>query len=258
MNCPSCKKIVESEWKTCAFCASDLSPVSACPNCDQVIEEGWVKCPRCGTGLSSDSSPALAMEDVVAKSITQASTVIYGDVTIGQGGVSASAPRQYCAVCKKFLPEDHFKCPECGELACITCRSEELKCKNCAPQPTPAVNASKPAKSESKAGTKPSLTFGEFKDQVKILIQENDWAAFYPDDFEDAYMSRFRSHWEGEIASRTLSGNGNAHSTLLTRLGIMASHTNSFPLSKTGNRRPPRDRPWGPWGWDGIDEYSVD
>jgi len=197
------------------------------------------------------------MEDVVAKSITQAGTVIHGNVTIAQGAGSPLAEPEYCGVCFRVLTEDHFRCPECGEEACLTCRSEGSTCKNCAVESDSHTPTSSCAASADEPNAKPSLTVTGFNTQAETLLKEKGWATFFPDDFEDAYMERFKAEWDDEVAKRSLKGHGNAHMVLLIRLGNLARATNSFPLSKSGNRRPPRRRPWGEWGWDEIDEYVV-
>jgi len=120
------------------------------------------------------------------------------------------------------------------------------------PVPTPPTQVA-PTPRVAASGGAPN----EFTDQVSMLIDENKWQRFYPDDFEDAYMLRFKNLWDKEVAERGTSGRGNAHQLLMTRLGRLVTDTNSFPLRKTGSRRAPRVRPWGPWGWDTIDEYEV-
>ena len=62
-----------------------------CPNCNDPTQSNIKFCGKCGTALSKPGSPnSQSITNVVATEITQAGTIIKGDVTI-----SAQVPESF-------------------------------------------------------------------------------------------------------------------------------------------------------------------
>lgn len=84
-----------------------------------------------------------------------------------------------------------------------------------------------------------------FEQMVMTILEEQDWTAFYPDDFKEAFIRRFPEVWASWVAEKPSEGNGNPHQYLLTCLSMLANRKNGFRLIRTGQSRPPRPLDWG-------------
>lgn len=134
MKCPSCSEGVQAEWSNCPFCGTDLPKTVLCAQCDFSLQPDWMACPVCGTPVGTSRPPSgLSVQDSTVQSLQQIDTL-----NIGGLGSDDPAPRDYCVVCHTSLPDNHFRCPECDELACITCRSSKGNCLNCRRVPSQA------------------------------------------------------------------------------------------------------------------------
>ena len=152
MNCYQCEKNLDASWRSCPYCGTVVPPIVSCANCGRALESSWTVCPHCQTPVAIDDkrSPSQSLQDVTAREVTQAGTISSHTGDIHYHGVPpsfqpesqpATSGRDYCGVCHRSLPDDHFKCPECSNLACIECRSLGRNCLNCAPTaPGPPLN----------------------------------------------------------------------------------------------------------------------
>lgn len=67
--CPSCRRFVEREWRTCPFCATQLKDV--CVKCERLLSFNWVGCPYCGTERRGYGSPEPMRQSVAASAPSQ-------------------------------------------------------------------------------------------------------------------------------------------------------------------------------------------
>lgn len=93
-----------------------------------------------------------------------------------------------------------------------------------------------------------------FEQMVVTIIEEQEWTTFYPDEFKEVFIERFKEVWATWIEERPETGNGNPHQYLLTCLSMLANRKNGFRLVKTGNSRKPKPLNWG---YPKIYELSV-
>lgn len=49
LNCPNCSEKIESGWKVCPFCRTDLG--GSCPGCRNAMRPEWKACPQCGLSV---------------------------------------------------------------------------------------------------------------------------------------------------------------------------------------------------------------
>ena len=49
MKCPNCIGTIQTDWKICPFCATEISKKKECTSCGSEMEESWVACPFCKT-----------------------------------------------------------------------------------------------------------------------------------------------------------------------------------------------------------------
>lgn len=127
MNCSGCSKQLQAEWGTCPFCGTGISREQICQNCKSNLQPGWIMCPTCGTSAGeTPSAGGQSVQDSTVRSLQQ-----IGTVNVGVDSQKGRSERDYCVVCHLSLPDEHFRCPECAELACTTCRSPRGICLNC-------------------------------------------------------------------------------------------------------------------------------
>lgn len=84
-----------------------------------------------------------------------------------------------------------------------------------------------------------------FEHLVQIIIKEQGWTTFYPDDFKEVFLERFPEVWGDWVAEKPEVGNGNPHMYLTTCLAMLANRKKGFRLVRTGNSRPPKQVNWG-------------
>ncbi|NLX91383.1 MAG: zinc ribbon domain-containing protein [Firmicutes bacterium] len=51
MNCPSCRKTLQEDFKFCPYCGTQI--INNCPSCGKKVEPSWLACPYCGTALKA-------------------------------------------------------------------------------------------------------------------------------------------------------------------------------------------------------------
>lgn len=100
----------------------------------------------------------------------------------------------------------------------------------------------------------PSREMEDFAWQVETIVEERGWTRFYPDEFKEAFCSRFGEVYREWVGRHGERGNGGAHQRLTQRLvGQTRKSKGGFRLETTGNQRP---APEG-WGYGFILEYRV-
>ncbi len=93
-----------------------------------------------------------------------------------------------------------------------------------------------------------------FEHMAQVILDEQGWVRFYPDDFKAAFLERFPDVWAAWVANKPESGNGNPHQYLVTCLSMLANRKNGFRLVRTGQSRSPKP---SDWGYPTIYELSV-
>jgi predicted amidophosphoribosyltransferase len=56
MNCPSCQKNLQGDFKFCPHCGAQTTQNLICPSCTKQTEPAWVTCPYCGSGLRGQAN----------------------------------------------------------------------------------------------------------------------------------------------------------------------------------------------------------
>lgn len=54
MNCPSCQKSLQDDFKFCPHCGTQI--VNNCFSCGKQTDPAWVSCPHCGAALKGRAS----------------------------------------------------------------------------------------------------------------------------------------------------------------------------------------------------------
>ncbi|NLI13499.1 MAG: zinc-ribbon domain-containing protein [Peptococcaceae bacterium] len=54
MNCPSCQRALQDDFKFCPHCGAPIA--NNCYSCGKQVDPAWVSCPHCGAGLKGRAS----------------------------------------------------------------------------------------------------------------------------------------------------------------------------------------------------------
>jgi predicted amidophosphoribosyltransferase len=62
MNCPSCQKNLQGDFKFCPYCGTQTTQNLICPSCQKQTEPAWVTCPYCGSGLKGQANRQIPVQ----------------------------------------------------------------------------------------------------------------------------------------------------------------------------------------------------
>jgi len=53
ISCPDCNRLINSDWRFCPFCQTELKKECLNPLCDSFLDFSWNACATCGTNVTS-------------------------------------------------------------------------------------------------------------------------------------------------------------------------------------------------------------